>query len=524
MKRIFKFFILGTIALSTVSCEHFLDINENPNQAIESTPQQVLPNALTNTAATTVTYNDYGSWHVGYIVNAGGFGGWGSVLTYNYTTSDYNNLWSTAYDNLNDYKYIETTSQGKEELAYYDAIAKIMIAYNYQLLVDTYGDVPYTEALQGSNKVTPAYDKADAIYQDLIANKLDSALYLINNSENAGAIKSGDVMFGGDMQEWERFANTLKLKALVRISEVPSLASFVNQEFASFNATTKFLEEDAIVNPGYAASAGKQNPMWERYHSSATGTAAGSGRSRIPSNFVLDFYDGTKIEDEARGAVTYINFPKPPTNTLGDEDADAPTAPSNNIAWFVGAGTGSNAANTVGIFKGRSMGQPLMLAAESYFLLAEAYARGLLTGDDQAAFNTGIERSFEYLYKNVNGNVESGYDPAGDAAAYIAANAGEPLVDYTAAGSVEKKIEAIITQKYIALNFIHGHEAWNEYRRTGYPAVTTGSTFASIKSASSRADKLPVRVLYPASEYQVNPKNAPSGVNAFNTPIFWDLD
>ena len=539
MKRILRTLILSTLALSVFSCEQFLDINENPNQATTSSPQQVLPNALTNTAQTVVVYNDYGSWHVGYIVNAGGFGGWGSTLTYNYTSADYTALWDNSFDNLNDYKYIETSSQSDPTLAFYNAIAKIMIAYNYQMLVDTYGDVPYTAALQGSSKITPTYDKAEDIYKDLIDNKLDSAVVIINNAlaaepRVANAITAGDVMFDGNMSQWVRFANTLKLRMLLRISGVPSLSTYASEKFAGFDVSGGFLTEDALVNPGYTESAGKQNPYWDRYKTTAAGTASGQGRSRIPSNYTYSFYDGGKVLDEARGNVTYRSFPQTPTNDLGDESADVPTAPSGNIAWFVGDG--------IGLFKGPDMGQPIILASESNFLQAEAYLKGYLAGDAQTAYHNGIENSFRYLYETADGNlgtyivtvedaegneeeVTLTYDPKADAITYTdTVNVENPLVNFELAASQEQKLEAIITQKYIALNFIHGAEAWNEYRRTGYPSVSAGSTFASIRSSSSLPDKLPLRILYPASEQQVNPANVPQGIDVFGTRLFYDVD
>ncbi len=515
------------MALAAVSCDSLLDINENPNEATSSSPQQVLPNALTVTAANVVSYNDYGSFITGYIVNAGGFGGWDTEFTYGYTTADYTNLWANTYDNLTDYQYVEDASKGSGELAYYNAIAKIMKAYNFQMLVDTYGNVPYTRALQGAASLTPTYDTGEAIYQDLIV-KLDSAVMLINNSPNANSVgASSDVMFGGDMDEWERFANTIKLRLLVRASMRPgsTVPAWVTTGFSTFTASTPFLTDDAIVNPGYTASAGKQNPQWNTYHSTAAGANAAAGRSRIPSRFIFSFYNGTKLLDEGRGEAIYRNFPSTPVNQLGINDDSAPTAPTGSIAWYTGEGEGLDAENTTGIFKGRTMGQPLMLAAESYFLQAEAITRGFLVGNAKATFESGITASFRYLYKDVNGVVTG--NPTADAAAYIAANPTSHLVNFDLADTQAKRVEAIITQKYIALNFIHGHEAWNEFRRTGYPSISgTGatSTFASVGSTSPRADRLPTRILYPNSEYSLNPNNAPSGINQFTTRIFWDAE
>lgn len=534
MKRIFRIFLFSALTLTASSCDHFLDINENPNQATESSPQQVLPNALTVTAANLPNYNDYGAWHVGYIVNAGGFGGWGTQWTYNYTTSTYSGLWSSTYDNLEDYDYIEEQTENSELLAYYNAIAKIMKAYNFQMLVDTYGDVPYSEALGGTQSLTPKYDAAEAIYQDLLT-QLNTAISIIDNSETANEVGSNsDVMFGGNMTHWKEFANTLKLRILIRASKKPDAANATTPEwvtagFASLDAGTMFLTDDAMVNPGYAPTTGKQNPFWETYHLTASNSTTSTGRSRVPSEYVFSFYDGEKIADLGRGRVTYRGFPNStPVNQLGISPADGEAlAPTGTTAWYVGSGTGENAQNTVGILKGRTAGVPLLLASESYLLQAEATVRGFLTGDARLAFESGIESSFRYLYKGANNTVASGYDPQGDTKLYIADNEDNYLVDFDQATSIEQKIEAIITQKYIALNMIHGAEAWNEFRRTGYPRISGNAattTFASTQSTSSRADRLPTRILYPASEYSYNPSNIPANVNQFATRIFWDVD
>ncbi len=504
------------MAFSLFSCESYLDINENPNQATSSSAQQVLPNALTSTAATIVSYHDYGAQVAGYQANAYGWGGQGPELTYNYTTTNWTTLWSRAYDNLTDYDYIERTTKADEAMAYYNAIAKIMKAHNFQLLVDQYGDIPYKEALNGGDNITPAYEKAENIYQDLVV-QLDSAVYIINNSENANAVASGDVMFKGDMDQWIAFANTLKLRMLLRMSGVAELSSFVNERFATFGSNPAFLTQDAIVQPGYTTSGNKKNPMWMMYHTDAAGSAAQNGRARIATDFILDFYNG-RISDTFRGTVTYNSFPNTASNQLGVTGEDIDEAPSGSV-WYT-------SANEAGILKSATMGQPILLASESYFLQAEAFLKGYLAGNAEAAYEEGVEESFTYLYKNAAGTVIASLNPAADAAKYFAANEGSRLVDFEAAGTETEKLEAIITQKYIALNFIHGHEAWSEFRRTGYPTITSSSTFASTQSTSTRPDRLPVRLLYPNTEYQYNQNNVPSGgsVNQFTTNIFWDLD
>lgn len=524
MKNILRLFILASF-ISLTSCESFLGDNVNPNQATAATPELVLPNALTNSAALLRAYNTSAMWLNGYTVNAGGYGGWGATVTYNYTTTDHNGLWVSTFDDLVNYQYIEDQTAEDPGLAYFNAVAKVMKAYDYHMLVDVFGDIPYTEGLKGAANVTPVYDSQTAVYQDLVA-QLNTAITIFTTAEGANGLGSSDVMFGGNVTRWAQFANTLKLRLLIRMSGGSETSAFAASEFASMNTSIGFITDDAMVNPGYIATDGKQNPYWNTYHTNAAGSLSGSGRSAIPSIYTYTFYNGNKILDEGRGAATYRSYPaSTPRGQLGNL-VDNPEALSNQTAWYVGEGTGTNASNTIGLLKGRTAGVPMMLAAESYLLQAEAYMKGFLSGDDLKAFEDGVTASFRYLYKEVNGNVRAGLDPVADFETYKINNGTNFLVNYSLAATPEQKLEAIITQKYIAYNFINAQETWSEFRRTAYPKIVNGSSdpnlsFASILSTSSRADELPVRYLYASSEFQLNPGNVPSGINQFTSLIFW---
>ncbi len=524
MRKYLMLLVTGGVMISATSCKKFLDINENPNNVTTASPQVVLSDALTVTASNVInTYNTYGSWATGFLGLGGGINGYAEERTYNYTSFYYNTFWTNTYDNLNDYQYIKTATAGETgSTANFNAFARIMKVFGFQALVDEYGDIPYSKALQGAAGTTPAYDKADAVYQDFIP-QLDSAIAILKtnlaNSNNglSATDKQFDIMFKGDLTKWIQFANTLRLRILIRLSSVSSLSGFVTKSFSTFDLAAGFLTDDAIVNPGYIQTDGKQNPFWNTYNTIANGTLQQSAKYNLPTKFVYSFYDGTKISDDARGAALYANYGSTPTVQLGDPDPV--NAINGTSAWNSGA--------VVGLLKGANAGVPLILAAESYFLLAEAYTKNYLSGDAAAAFNKGIEASFNYTYKTAANTVAAGYDPAGDAAAYLVTNQGNKLANFAAAASIPEKVEAIITQKYIALNMVHGHEAWSEFRRTGYPRIVNGSadatlSFASLQSHSTRPDRLPVRLLYPASEAANNGHNVPGDIDQFKTRIFWD--
>ncbi|MES2268107.1 MAG: SusD/RagB family nutrient-binding outer membrane lipoprotein [Bacteroidota bacterium] len=514
MKKIFSIALTGICLFSATSCKKYLDVNNNPNQPTTATPALVLPQALTATAALIVNtgdFNTYGSELNGYFGNAGGFGSLGPLISYAFTTGDKNGLFNNTYDNLEDYQYIIDNPSSN---AVYVAAANVMRAYDFQLLVDTYNDVPYTEALKGLGKLQPKYDKGADIYKDL-GDKLDAAIAVLNTATADATFVTADVMFKGDVKKWAQFANTLKLRLILRAGDKVTFTK------PTPDATAGFLTTDAAVQPGYTKVAGKQNPLWDRWAYSETGAARGAGAVYMPSPYVLAFFDGTKLIDDNRGYAYFFNYNglSTPKNRLGYTEADAPKAPTP-VFFYANLG---RTEGYIGVLKAETQSQPLMLASESYFLQAEGALKGIVTGGNATtSFNAGIKASFRYLYSDANGAVVGPVDV--DYAQYVSDNATNRLANLDVATTPAQKLEAIITQKYIALAFQFGHETWSEYRRTGYPAITGNTattTFASIVSQSTAPDRLPTRVLYPVSEYTYNSGNVPSGISPYTSKIFW---
>lgn len=562
--------LLGSCLVVATSCKKYLDVNNNPNSPIDVTPDLILPAALAQTASDNVTFNSYGAWAGGYQANAGGYGGFGSDLTYNYSTNDKTGLWSQSFSNLNDYQTIINKTDAKGPYKNYFAIAKIMKAFCYLRLIDVYNDVPYSEALKGIANLSPKYDKAEDIYKGLFG-EIDEAItalglpndtqstiktstspnssridILTSGQSDAAAFESSD---GFPTAKWTQFANTLKLKMLVRIRQVAGLTATFNDQKAKL-AAASFINYDVKVQPGYAAGqSGKTNPSFNAYAFTYTGGT--SQLTVIPTFFAVGFYDGHKLHDDARGvgyyAPTVIYRDYTTANQLGITDQFVKKAPSPGGSFFTGATGPLASATGYGTLKGAIMAQPLMLASESYFIQAEANLFGIVPGNDADNFAKGIRASQRYLLTGANEALQPDYDsepdaPEGHGAGmdsydqYLADNEGLPLeylVNYSLATSPAQKLEAIITQKWIAENYVQSNEGWSDYRRTGYPkSESTGHdanvvkyyNFASVQSVATTADKLPVRVLYPASEYALNPTNVPSGINAFTSRIFYDLN
>lgn len=503
------------------SCEKALNINENPNSPIASTPALVLPQAMVATAQLVPQYNTYGARLVGYYATSGGVSGWSDMITYDFTTGNFSGLWNNTYNVLTDLDYVIKNTADKEELKAYNQAAEVLRAYNFANLVDTYNDIPYTEALQGATFLTPKYDEASTIYVDL-AKRLDAAVAYFKSAPENVEFSAADIIFDGDLEYWAQFANTLKLRLVLRAG---TKAAFANATIDPIGV----LETDAIVQPTFTKIDGKQNPMWNTWAYLASGNAVGTwGTQFIPTPYVMAFYDGFKITDESRANLVFANGISTNKNQLGvTENAPVGIIPS---AWTLRPTSGTIGATNyrgIGVLKGPSAGQPLMLAAEGQLLGAEAVVKGLLSGSAITYFENGIKASYNYLNKNESDVIIAGANAVNFLSEYKTANSTSYLVNFNLATSEPQKLEAIITQKYIALNFLFGHEAWNEYRRIGYPKISGTNnasngrtTFVSTQSSATSSDRLPTRILYPSTEFSYNSANVPE-INKYSSKIFW---
>lgn len=515
--------LIASAVVMLSSCRKFLDINTNPNEATNATAQLILPQAIVATASQVNGYNTTGAQLGGHMANAGGYGGFGSSVTYSFSTADHSGRWG-FFDVLNDYQLIINKSEGDPSLRYFSAVARIMRAHGFQMLVDQYNSIPYSAALKGVTGLTPTYDDPVVIYKDL-ADEIDKAIDTINvglaSVVSPTALSTAtDPMFKGDMAKWKQFANTLKLKVMVTGNGKVTFSA----KNKTFDAAG-FLTTDALVNPVYQRLAGKQNPKWATWAFSETGSDG--NKAWMPTTFMMAFYHGEKLLDPGRGAAIYYTYPSTPTNKLGFEATSVVSSPSGSF-WYPSSNRdGKTAGNARGVLKGPDAGMPIITSAESYFLQAEAVVRGILTGNAQTLFENGILASYTYLYSLPNGTISG--NPSSDFTTYKSDNSSSFLVNWSLATTTAQKIEAIITQKYIAMNMVNSDVAWNDYRRTKYPTLvnTPGATgvqtFASTQSKSTRADHLPTRILYPSSEGAYNSSNVPKGIDPFSSLIFWAL-
>jgi Starch-binding associating with outer membrane len=514
-KSIILFFVTG---LLFGGCTKYLNVNQNLNQPTSVTPSVVLTSALVGSGNNLASdYLSLPRWMC-YWSRSGNYVPDVQTETYaipnNYTDLE----WTRIYQTLSSYNYIGNVARD-QHLPFYEGVSKLMSAFHFSTLVDIYNNVPYSDAFKVATSVQPTYDDAQTIYNSLVA-QIDSSIILFDLAKDFYASAAPiiltvddqyDILFGkggsadaavaaARMDSWVKFANTLELKLLIHQSEVASQASFITSQLDSIKANGRgFIGagQGAFINPGYQKSANKISPFYAQFYGV---TAATTNVSYFRANtYAINFYGG--MGDNRIGA-----FYDPVNGTFaGNYDGD-PAAVSNAKTSPVGAG----------LIKGASQNEWIFSDFESLFLQAEATQRGWLTGGPtaQALYESAITQSFIYMYEGPNNTVDTTLDPTGDATALY--TSGLVDADWTASPN---KLEAIITQKWAALNGINWVEAWTDYRRLGIPNLPISAAPTHVEP------QIPVRYLYPQTEYNTNVNTPSLPANAqFTAKIFWDTN
>lgn len=398
------------------------------------------------------------------------------VQTRQINNAFWNALYLNALGNLNEAKRViaaEPSAEPNAERAAkikanQQACVEILSVYTWKTLVDTYGNIPYTEALDFT-KPLPKYDDAKTIYASLFT-RLDAALAALDNT--APGLGTADIIYGGDIVHWRKFGNSLKLRMALTIADDDEPKARAAAEQAAPNVFTSSADNATFA---FISAQPNTNPLYE---------------DLVVSN-----------RQDFVGASTFVDV----LNTLNDPRLGIyfkPQAPG----LYVGGVYGS--LNDAADFSlpGERLDDPtlpgvLLTYSEVEFLLAEARERGFAVGGTPTShYNAAVTASI----LEVGGT-------ATEAADYLA----RPAVAYTtAAGTYRQKIGF---QKWISL-YEQPVIAWTEWRRLDSPSL--------VKPANALSD-IPKRFPYPTPELNQNGANvaeasAAMGGNTVSTKIFWD--
>ena len=476
-KYIFTIAIFITILTNCTT--DFENINTNQNSPVNVQPSLLLRQVI---------------YDFGEQMSYEGFAA-GNLLAQHYALLDFNlfdrhdlkspqlggNPWPIFFTNLRDNEIILKKSRNNAAFKVYEGPSLILKAYMAAALTDIFGDVPYFEAFNGiEGSVTPVYDLQEDIYQKEkgILDNIDKGIAAINAYSGSISLE-GDILFNGDLNGWIRFANSLKIKYLIRIS-------------AKIDVTNQL--QTLFTNGNYITS-NNQNATFDFTNSAPNSFRFAQLRNGDFTNFVMSKTAQEIFENLNDNRVD--NFYQPFVNATSNEYSGlinginaATTTPSPNNYSLVGK-----------IFREdtSSLDANFITAWETNFLLAEAALKGLISANAETLYNNGVTQAFEYWNTSLPVN-------------YLTENANINAIGKT-------PLEQIITQKWIA-NTINGYEGWIEYNRTGFPELKT-------ISASLNNDLIPVRMPYPAEEATLNADNyakaaATTDNNSINSPVWWN--
>ena len=482
-KKIVWVFSIGACFCLT-ACQKELDINQDPNNP--STSQATVPllfPAAEISAASAIggELAIIGMLWSEYTAQDVSSSQYRNFDSYNVVSTDLNTDYNQLYTGaLNDIQLILEKTRASQDWNY-NLIATVLKVYVYQVLVDLYDQVPYTEALQGTGNLQPKFDNGSDIYTGILAS-LDSAMNQDFTATTNTIPGPEDYFFNGDMTKWMAFANTLKLKMFLRmVNSKPAEAEAGIKSL--YDANVEFLAEDAAITQ-WTATPNKQNPFFAQ------------------NVFALN------TPDNLKASVTFISWLK----LNNDPRIVQYFGTSSPVGIDQGNFLSNDAVYKTSTTFEQAPTDPVQFisAPESFFMQAEARER--YYGGDQAQelYNAGVAAAFAV----------GGYD-----ASTFTAPGGKYA--YPVAGSLDDKIDAIITQKWASLPGSHALEAWFERNRTGFPksslVYSTDPLYKPgefvVSASSAIGDAFPKRIVFPDNERSRN-KNTPAQV-PITTPVWW---
>lgn len=474
------------MGLSFSACKDYLDVNIDPNQSTTSRVDLQLSAAelQISIGMGQRMYPNLAIWSQYW---SGGPGvSLGDPDQHKLASSEGNEIFRTLYRSNVNLNYIVQNSSSN----YYVGIAKILRAYNFQVCADLFGNIPYVDALKGDildgSILHPKYDNAKDVVYPGIEAELKDAIRLIEATGTFALPGTDDLIYGGDMVKWDKFAHTLLLKVYLRQG-----ASGATKAKDLYGTDDQFIltnaEAGKVPFPGGSSAS---NPFWNAAKSTAL------GNFYVATTTVLEYLSGTQdpridaFFDRNASDVHYGVFP-------GNIQAEPPTASFSRPAGAL--------STTGGLIFGPEIPVFLITAWESNLLLAEAAARGWITGGNaEQSYNTGVKASFSYL--GLPDSVANQYLAA--AGAYNTSNA----------------VKTIALQKWTCMNGIQPIESWIETRRFDSPGqiifAGAGGLFKSPPHSALGAGIFPSILPYPENEESLN-QNFP-GPHTITDTVFWD--
>lgn len=514
--RYIKIIALMLAIFSATSCNDFLDNNKSPNLTLSNPPNLILPSIEA----------ELGFRMGSDLLRYGGL--WAQQIAaqngrqteaydlFVVVPSDVNGVWRTGFyaGFLKDIEEVLAADPASTHPHYF-GMCKIMKAFGYSILVDFWGDVPFSEAMKGNANVQPKADDDAVIYPQLIA-LLDAGIADMKQTSGLRAPAADDYFYGGNATRWIRLANSIKLRLYLHLANLPSFNTSAINTFISNTPAIEFMtavEDDFQLRTDVLA--GRQNPT-HQFIVSRTDDICTSAT-------IINLMNS---KSDPRRATYFTPFPfsptllaTPPTGTTGyaglangTSNFGLTNALSRLHTFVRGAVTsttipaGPNLAVGGLAYNGQAPVN-ILTFAEYNFIRAELALRYGAPGSAQTFYQEGIKASF----------LDAGLT-TGQAAAYLLTPAG------TLTGTPAQQLQELIEEKYVA-NFLVTGEPYSDWRRTGFPILSTVPANLNPGNAGVVPRVLP----YPQQETDANPNlKALQEARATNLSdpsvrVFWDV-
>jgi hypothetical protein len=551
MTKYFKILLATILILSAGCTKDYLDINKDPNYPTTAPLSQLLSNVEVDLAGSlSIHYglSNFAAVYMHQITMREDPDQYGVSGTSFYT----NNPWDLMYTGpLQDLELMIKSGTTSGDMIYV-GIAKILKAYTFSILVDTYGDVPFSEAnKQTESKPYPKYDEGASIYPQLFT-LIDEGIENINaDAKNLFKPGTDDIIYGGSKDKWIRLANTLKLKMYTQVR----LSQNVTTEITALvsDAANKLIRsnESFELPYGISKSPDNRNPGVLEYEAGQKGYYISPWFWRLmkgenPARFfgILDprrpyyFYrqlgstqptrEGNPTEYRDGGFVS-IYF-----GSIGP-DRDHSTDGSMTVMGMYPVGGRYDEGDHKQVTGDDATGAApyrFITYADRLYLQAELAISGVTTENPRILLENAMVASFAQVDRVVTSAKGSQTVPTLSGTPAVTNYINAILTEYDGASNAGK-LEIIMTQKWIQ-SFGSNIDQWTDYRRTGYPVVfdprntaQAPGGFVSTPEGNpipvQRINDIPLSLPWGQDDLSINP-NAPDQKNPATFRVFWDID
>jgi len=488
MKKIYICTLATLLLLGQMSCKKpndFGNTNLDPGNTTKPIVSALLAQVESNLGNYVSTNNlaQYGGEYAQYFTETQ----YPGISTYSLPQLSFTGYYS---GDLYDLQNIITLNQDKNSVA----VAKILQQFIFWEITDSWGDVPYSQALQGLKAITPVYDKQEDIYKGILASLASASA-----SFDSGPI-AGDLIYGGDVASWKRAANSLSMLVAIQLSaKVPGAADYAAAAFKAADVAGSYISTNA-ENMAVAYPAGAFKDPWWNLYNGRTDYA----ESKVVTDLTAALSDGRTVPfggdytdpGQVTGGTITSAVGIPPG--LSRSDVTAFTTANPKWALVLRADKRTDGGTVV-----------VISAAEVALARAEAANLGWTTDPILATYQQGIALSFDQ------------WGLAAPAAGY-----------YTQAGVVitniadPANIKNISIQRYLA-SYPDGHAAWDIWRKSGYPVLSPAP------GATNPSGQIVRRFTYATSEFQTNSVNVAAavaretgpaaGTDSQDNRVWWDI-